>query len=195
MIARVDHIALAVRDYDSAARFFCEILGAIPGSCAEVKDRKYFWRNFVLGDLTRLEILSPTGEGSFLDGFLNKRAGGFHHITLETPDLEAMIRVLEENGIPYFGRNEYPGGVWKEIFIHPKDAFGALIQIAEFRPNDWIADEAKLSEDRKWEIEKTPHGGSISFSHPGGGKVKLDFSREELQRLSDAIRNALTSPA
>ena len=191
MISRIDHIAIAVRDYDQALRFFRDVLGAVPGSCAEVPAQKYFWQNLALGDLTRLELLAPTGTGSFLDGFLNKRQGGFHHITLQTPDLEAMIKVLEENGIPYFGKNEYPGGIWKEIFIHPKDAFGVLIQIAEFRSDDWIADEVKLPPDRRWHIDKTDDGATVSFAHPGGGKVTLEFAREELQELARGIQSAV----
>jgi len=191
MISRIDHIAVAVKDYDQALRFFRDILGAVPGSYAEVPGQKYFWRNFALGDLTRLEILAPTGAGSFLDGFLSKRQGGFHHITLETPDLEAMIERLEKNGIPHFGKNDYPGGVWKEVFIHPKHAFGTLIQIAEFHPDDWLAPEVRLPQGKRWEIENTEQGFVVSFAHPGGGKVRLEFTREELQGLVKAMQDML----
>ncbi|MBW2196957.1 MAG: hypothetical protein JRF58_03670 [Deltaproteobacteria bacterium] len=47
------------------------------------------------------------------------------------------MQKLEDHNIPYFGYNEY-ADFWKEIFIHPKDAFGVLIQIAEFDPDDWL---------------------------------------------------------
>jgi methylmalonyl-CoA/ethylmalonyl-CoA epimerase len=61
-----------------------------------------------------------------------------HHITLQTPDIQQAKAFLEKNGIPYFGDNEYPTSYWKEIFIHPRHAFGVLIQIAEFHPeNGW----------------------------------------------------------
>ncbi len=44
---------------------------------------------------------------------------------------------MRENGIPTFGYAEpFPG--WKELYIHPKNAFGTLIQFAEFNPLDWI---------------------------------------------------------
>lgn len=191
MISRVDHIAVAARDHDGAERFFCGVLGALPGNRAGVAGRNFYWQSLVLGDLTRLELVSPMEGGSFLDGFLQHRAGGVHHITLQTPDLDAMARHLEENGVPYFGRNEYPGGVWKELFIHPRDAFGVLIQIAEFRPDDWMLPEAKMPEGKRWEIEKTGDGASLTLAHPGGGKVALDFTRGELQALADNIQEAL----
>ncbi|HEX7372080.1 MAG TPA: hypothetical protein VF372_04620, partial [Thermodesulfobacteriota bacterium] len=38
---------------------------------------------------------------------------------------------------PTFGLAEpFPG--WKEMYVHPKHAFGTLIQFAEFKPLDWI---------------------------------------------------------
>ena len=191
MISRIDHIAIAVKDHDGALRFFRDILGAVPGERYEVADRKFFWQTLALGDLTRVEILSPTGEGSFLDGFLQRKDGGFHHITLQTPDLQAMIRLLEEQGVPYFGRNEYPGGVWKEIFIHPRDAFGALVQIAEFDPEYWMVPAARMPEGVRWLVEKDGDAFSLTCAHPGGGKVTLAFTREELQRLSGDLQEML----
>ena len=105
---------------------------------------KFFWQIFSLGDLSRLEIISPTGAGSFLDGFLKEREGGVHHITLQTPDIRQAMAHLEQQGIAFFGYNEYPGGVWKEIFIHPRHAFGVLIQIAEFKAAEWLSESVNL---------------------------------------------------
>jgi len=52
-------------------------------------------------------------------------------------DLEAMHKMLEGKGIKTFGYSEALPG-WKEFYIHPKEAFGTLIQFAEFNPLDWI---------------------------------------------------------
>ncbi len=188
---RIDHIALAVKDHDAALRFFRDILGAVPGERIAVENRKFYWQTLALGDLSRLELLSPTGEGSFLDGFLRKRDGGFHHITLHTPDLEAMIARLDEYGIPYFGRNEYPGGVWKEVFIHPRDAFGALVQIAEFEPSAWMVPAARMPENTRWKIERDGDGFAVDLPHPGGGVATHSFTRDELQGFGEAIADAL----
>jgi methylmalonyl-CoA/ethylmalonyl-CoA epimerase len=131
------------------------------------------------------------GGGGLLEGFLSKREGGFHHITLQTPDLDAAIRRLEEHGIPYFGRHEYPDGTWKEVFIHPRDAFGVLIQLAEFRPEDWMLPEMKMPEGQRWDIGKTDAGFTLSLAHPGGGKTAIDLTKEELRCLSQALQEAL----
>jgi len=114
---------------------------------------------------------------------LKDREGGVHHITLQTPDIGKAMGHLEEHGIPFFGCNEYPGGVWKEIFIHPRHAFGVLLQIAEFKPDDWLSERVKFPPQTRWQVEKTETGATLMFSHPGGGKVAVAFDRGELKQL------------
>ena len=69
--------------------------------------------------------------------FLDTHGEGVHHLTLQVEDLERVRQLLEERGIPSFGYGEPIAG-WKELFIHPRDAFGVLIQFAQFRPLDWV---------------------------------------------------------
>jgi methylmalonyl-CoA/ethylmalonyl-CoA epimerase len=190
MIARIDHIAIAVKDITRALDFFQNILGAVPGTMAEDGNMKYVWRNFSLGDLSRIELLNSTGSGSFLDGFLSNKDGGVHHITMQTPDIKKARKILEEKGIPYFGYNEYPVGIWKELFIHPRDAFGVLIQLAEFNADDWLADSAKIPCGKKWELNRNGEEYSLSFEHPGGGRVTLELSGSEIKRLISDLNKA-----
>ncbi len=190
MISRIDHISIAVKDYEKALSFFRDILGAVSGTSAEDHGRKYRWEIFSFGDLSRLELLCPTGKGSFLDNFFKKRKrGGLHHITLQTPDINKAKKTLKDNNIPYFGYNEY-GDFWKEIFIHPEDAFGVLIQIAEFTPDDWLDKSVIFPKGQKWLVEKKEKGCNLSFAHPGGGKVDLKLTKTDIKKLiSDLERS------
>ena len=190
MISRIDHVALAVKDYDKALRFFLTLFGAIPGAGAPDGGMKYFWQNLAMGDLSRFELLTPTGKGSFLDNFLHNKEGGIHHITFETPDIRKAKKILEENNIPYFGYNDL-GSNWKELFIHPRDAFGVLIQIAQFTPGDWISPEIKMPEGVKWRVRKKESGPVLDCVHPGGGKVSLELSKEEARELIRELEKML----
>ena len=184
MISRIDHVSIAVKDYDKALNLFQNVLGAIPGYVYEDRNLKFFWRVFSLGDLSRIEIIKPSGKGSFLDNFLeNKKNGGIHHITLQTPDIHEAKKTLQNNNIPYFGYNEYDEFYWKEVFIHPKDAFGVLIQIAEFNPDDWLDKSVKLSGDQGWSVEKSAGGCALTFAHPGGGKATHELTKEDIKNL------------
>ncbi|HOO47615.1 MAG TPA: hypothetical protein PLM29_15360, partial [Deltaproteobacteria bacterium] len=57
MILRIDHIAIAVKDYERAFTFFTRLFGAIPGTYAREAPMQYLWQNLALGDLSRLELV------------------------------------------------------------------------------------------------------------------------------------------
>lgn len=182
MILRIDHVSLAVKDYKKAVEFFTKILGAVPQTAAEDPKLKYFWEIFALGDLSRFEIVKPTGDGSFLDNFIKKRKNGIHHMTLQTSDIKKMKEFLDDNKIPYFGYNDY-GDSWKELFIHPKDAFGVLIQIGEFEADDWLSEPNKMPKGMKWSFSEKDGKYNLTFAHPGGGKMKLNLNRDEITKI------------
>ncbi len=192
MIQRIDHVSIAVRDYEKARRFFQEILGATPGAGADDGSLKFFWKIFSLGDLSRIELITPTESGSFLDGFLKNREGGVHHITLQVANIQHARQTLDRAGIPYFGYHEYPGGVWKELFIHPKDAFGVLIQLAEFTADDWLAPEVRFQDSSKYTVTRNGDSITLSFPHPGGGVFTATLSNEEARNLSTQLQNIIT---
>ncbi|MFH2219892.1 MAG: VOC family protein [Pseudomonadota bacterium] len=191
MISRIDHVAIAVKDYEKALHFFQDILGAVPGISDTNNHLKYHWQSFSLGDQSGLELLKPTSEQSFLDNFFKKRQnGGVHHITLQTPDIYDAKQRLEDNNIPHFGFNT-DDPLWKELFIHPKDAFGVLIQIAEFNPYDWIKASEKLPKGQKWSIHKQEKGFTLNLFPPGKRNVSLELTETEIKRLLSDIEAML----
>jgi methylmalonyl-CoA epimerase len=137
MIRRIDHVAIAVRDLERAKHFFIECLGGRELFCAPFADQGYRWTTLELGTSCFIELLDPLDADGFVNRFIEKRGEGPHHITIQVDDLEAMHKMLEEKGIKTFGYSEALPG-WKEFYIHPKEAFGTLIQFAEFNPLDWI---------------------------------------------------------
>jgi len=192
MILRIDHVAIAVKEFDKAFAFFTDLLGAVPGASLEDPRLKYRWQLMSMGDLSRIELLKTTGAGSFLEGFLANKEGGVHHITMQTADLQEAAKTLKNRGIPYFGYHEYDNN-WKELFIHPRDAFGVLIQIAEFNADDWLSPEVKIPENKKFKVSANDGGCAISFEHPGGGKVNIGLSREEIINLRDQLEDLLSA--
>jgi methylmalonyl-CoA epimerase len=137
MIRRIDHVAIAVRDLERAKHFFIDCLGGKELFCAPFDDQGYRWTTLELGSSCFVELLDPLNTDGFVHRFIEKRGEGPHHITIQVDDLEAMHKMLEEKGIKTFGYSEALPG-WKEFYIHPKEAFGTLIQFAEFNPLDWI---------------------------------------------------------
>jgi methylmalonyl-CoA/ethylmalonyl-CoA epimerase len=198
LIRRVDHISIAVSDLDQARAFFIHGLGGRELYSYPMKEQKYRWTTIELGSSCFIELIDPLEKESFVQRFLDKRGEGPHHITLQVDDLEEARRTLESRGIPYFGLGEpLPG--WKELFIHPKDAFGTLIQLAEFNPLDWIEpgyippsyqEFAPASGPAEGDLEirrvKTPDGPLVEIRQ---GDRTIRVSRARLANLIEALES------
>jgi methylmalonyl-CoA/ethylmalonyl-CoA epimerase len=93
------------------------------------------------------------------------------------------LYLLRLNSVSTFSGQHQYGSFWKEFFIHPKHAFGVLIQIAEFNPNDWLDQSLVFQKGQKWAVIQNNEGCMLNLAHPGGGKVKLKLNRSEIKTL------------
>ena len=139
-VRRVERVALAVEDLDQAQAFFESWFGAEFQPEETVESMGFRYRPFRLGE-SRMELLQATRPDSPVAKFLRSHGGpGVHHITFEVDDLDDAIAELEHRGGRVVSRYDYGPGVtfegfhWREAFVHPKDAFGVLIHLAEKRP-------------------------------------------------------------
>ena len=136
MIRRIDHVSIAVRDLESAKRFFCDTLGGREVYSATEAADGFRWTAIALGSSCALELIDPVGEDSFLHRFLDRRGDAAHHITMQVHDLAAARAAIESRGVPIFGYND-ADPAWTYFYVHPKHAFGVLLQFAEFDPAAW----------------------------------------------------------
>ena len=139
-VKRVERVALAVEDLEAATAFFEGWFGAKFHPEEVIEDMGIRYRPFELGE-SKMELLQATRADSPVAKFIKKNGGpGVHHITYEVDDLDAAIAELERRGGRVTNRHTYPPGttfegfVWREAFVHPKDAFGVLIHLAEKKP-------------------------------------------------------------
>src|SRR5437868_4744721 len=73
--------------------------------------------------------VTQSGEG-FVAKWLDRRGEGVHHMNLRVDRIEEQIERLESAGVPLILVSlEDPN--WKEAFIHPSNARGVLVQLAE----------------------------------------------------------------
>ena len=89
MIGRLNHVAIAVPDLETASAQYRDTLGASVGA---PKDEPDHGVTVVFIELpnTKIELLHPLGENSPIAGFLAKNpSGGIHHICYEVEDILA----------------------------------------------------------------------------------------------------------
>ncbi|MDJ1006807.1 MAG: methylmalonyl-CoA epimerase [Paracoccaceae bacterium] len=133
MIGRLNHVAIAVPDLDAAAAQYRDTLGAKVGAPQDEPDHGVTVVFIELPN-TKVELLSPLGEGSPIAGFLDKNpSGGIHHICYEVDDIIAARDTLKASGARVLGDGEPKIGAHGKpvLFLHPKDFTGTLVELEE----------------------------------------------------------------
>ena len=128
--AQIDHVAIAVRSVAAAKPLFVDALGGEFLFAGENTSQGFRWAQFRFPHGGKIELVTPIDGEGFVQRFLDRRGEGVHHITLKVPDIMRAIDHVRSQGFePTRISIEHPS--WKEAFLHPKDAHGALIQLAQ----------------------------------------------------------------
>ncbi len=129
---KLDHIAFGVPDVAPVAELLAGHLGGRergsgPGGGF------VFWQ-WEFADGGAIEIIVPDGpRDGFLFRFLAARGAGPHHVTFKVPDLRVALERARAHGYEPVGFDDRFAG-WKEAFLHPKQAQGIVVQLAEADP-------------------------------------------------------------
>jgi methylmalonyl-CoA epimerase len=129
MIARIDHIGIAVQSVDGALEFFERALGMKLDHVAMEEGGRTRVAFLPVGG-AEVELVEPQDADSGLGKFLAKRGEGIHHICFQVDDIEAALAQLGANGaqlIDETPRVNASGMIY--AFIHPKSAHGVLIEL------------------------------------------------------------------
>jgi len=131
VLKRLDHVSIGVLDIEKAQKLFCEILGGeLLPDVGDSPGEGFQWLTFLLGG-KKVELVSPhtPGEGG-VGQYLAKNGEGFHHISCAVTDLEEAKEYFESSDVRVLGYNDEKSS-FKHFYLHPKDTFGALIQVFE----------------------------------------------------------------
>jgi len=133
MIGNLNHVAIAVPDLDAATAKYRDQLGAKVSAPQDEPDHGV---RVVFVELpnTKIELLTPLGENSPIQGFLDKNpSGGIHHMCFEVDDVTAASSKLTSDGIRVLGGGEPKIGAHGKpvVFLHPKDFCATLIELEQ----------------------------------------------------------------
>ncbi|GAB4275609.1 MAG: methylmalonyl-CoA epimerase [Deferrisomatales bacterium] len=131
MPQKINHIGIAVRDIEEAARFYTEHLGLEIGGIEEVPDQKVKVAFLPIGEV-RLELVQPTSPDSPVAKFLEKNGPGFHHIAYQVEDAGAEVERLLAEGVRMVDQAPRSGAHHTRIaFVHPKASGGVLTELVQ----------------------------------------------------------------
>jgi methylmalonyl-CoA/ethylmalonyl-CoA epimerase len=130
MTAILDHLAIGTPALSDGWELFGGVLG---GTWAYGGDSSgYWWGQLEFAAGPKIELLTPTGGpgSAFLDRFLATRGAGPHHFNFLVTDIEDVLARVKAYGIEPIGVN-LANPSWREAFLHPRNAHGIVIQIAQ----------------------------------------------------------------
>lgn len=131
MIKRIDHVGIAVGSLESRLPFWAEALGLDVGGIETVESEGVKVAFLPAGD-ARLELLEPLAPDGAVGRHLERRGEGIHHLTLETPDIEAALERLRSRGVAIVGDAPRPGAEGTRVaFVHPRSTGGVLLELVQ----------------------------------------------------------------
>jgi methylmalonyl-CoA/ethylmalonyl-CoA epimerase len=131
MLKRIEHLGIAVNDFESTEKVFESLLGTKAYKTEIVESEGVETMFFQIGE-SKIELLRPTDSSSPIAKFLEKQKGGIHHIAFETDDIDAELARLKAEGYELIHQSPKGGADNKRIaFLHPKSTARVLVELCQ----------------------------------------------------------------
>ncbi len=130
-LTEVDHVAIAVRDLDAAIKWYEQAFGATVAH-REVVERDGVEEALLAVADSYVQLLTPSRDDSTVAKFLETRGEGIHHVGYRVADCAAALEEVVATGARAIDAEPRPGSRGTTVaFLHPKTAFGTLIELVQ----------------------------------------------------------------
>ncbi len=131
MLARIDHIGVAVEDLDAAIALYERDFAIELVHRETVTEQGVEAVLLDVGE-NHVELLAPLGPDTPVGKFLAKKGPGLHHVAYQTPDIDAELDRLKEAGMRMIDETPRTGIRGSRVaFLHPAATGGVLTEIVE----------------------------------------------------------------
>lgn len=128
--SRVHHVAVVVRDIDAALGFYRDTLGLTVELVLPIETDRVVIAFLAVGE-TKVELVQPTDETTGVARFLATKGEGFHHVCVETLDVDATLADLAARGVEVIDAQARRGAEGPVAFLHPRSCHGVLVELIE----------------------------------------------------------------
>lgn len=127
-VKKINHVAIVVKNIDSALEFWQDYLGLTLDHIEDVPSQASKVAFLPVGE-GEVELVEPTDPESGLAKYLEKRGEGMHHLCIEVDDIAGMLLRLSDKGVKLINQEplDLPGR--RMAFIHPKSTNGVLVEL------------------------------------------------------------------
>ena len=127
---KIDHIGIAVRSVESAAKAY-EAIGLRVTLRDEVPTEGVRVAFLPIGE-SHLELLEPLNPEGVIAKFLEKRGEGMHHVAFAVDDIAAAMATARGSGLAVIDEKPRQGARGRKVaFVHPKSTAGVLVEFVQ----------------------------------------------------------------
>ena len=131
LFTEIDHVAIAGEDLGAAIDYYRETFGALVDHREIVESDGVEEALLKVAD-SYIQLLTPTREDSPVAKYLAKKGEGLHHIGYRVADCAVALQAVKDQGGRVLDEEPRPGSRGTTVaFIHPKTAFGTLIELVQ----------------------------------------------------------------
>ena len=128
---KIEHIGIAVKSLNDASALYERLLGYKSYKTEEVASENVITEFFKIGE-SKIELLEASSEESAINGFIQKRGEGIHHIAFAVDDILNEMARLKNEGFQLLSDEPRMGADNKLVcFVHPKSSHGVLIELCQ----------------------------------------------------------------
>ena len=131
LLTEIDHVAIAVADLDAAIAYYQDTFGC------SVDHRELIESDGVEEALLKVadsyvQLLTPTSDSSPVAKYLANKGEGIHHVGYRVADCAEALARVRAAGHRVIDEAPRPGSRGTTVaFVHPKGAFGTLIELVQ----------------------------------------------------------------
>jgi methylmalonyl-CoA epimerase len=134
LFTEIDHVAIAVNDLEAAIAYYRDTYGC------EVEHREVVEKDGIEEVLLRvadsyIQLVTPSRDDSTVAKFLANKGEGLHHIGYRVDSCAEALQSVKAHGHRVLDEVPRPGSRGTTVaFVHPKTAFGTLIELVQENP-------------------------------------------------------------
>jgi methylmalonyl-CoA/ethylmalonyl-CoA epimerase len=141
LVTAVDHVGIAVPDFDAAVQFYRTVFG-LELVHEEINEEQGVREGMLRapgddGHGTAVQLLAPLTPTSTIAKFLDRRGPGLQQLAYRVSDIDEAMGVLRAAGVRLLYDTARHGTAGSRVnFVHPKDAGGVLVELVEPAASD-----------------------------------------------------------
>ncbi len=131
LLTEIDHVAIAVHDLEAAIAYYADTFGATVAHRERIDSDGVEEALLKVAD-SYIQLLTPLNESSPVAKYLEKKGEGIHHVGYRVDNCAVALKSVQDHGGRVIDEVPRPGSRGTTVaFVHPKGAFGTLIELVE----------------------------------------------------------------